>query len=359
MLASAAPAVLLAGLVSIPAATAEPAWTSSSVRPSIALITRTYHGSWALFRKMEETLEMFVPRSIPRIVVLDAEKRRDHAFGRWLLERGYQVHYEGLPAVPFRHGKETAWPQKARYNRSGYQRQQWSSFYLDRYTDAEVIGLLDTDVRMYSLLTDEMIFDQQGRILARGIAGDHYWGDKFALKEETGGHIDVDFMYTDAFPMWFWRHTFPNVREYLSNLWAVDFDTAFRIITAKVYNWQNIIYQYAVKHQPGWYAMRLVNDSENPTLTCGSHRITTDLDVMIGCCRSLGINCQCPKVTWFRDLILSYNHVPTAWMKRSEIADMYYQHVHRSRLPALRADDLEHMRESCRKAWQWGCKLKQ
>lgn len=305
---------------------------------------------------MEETLEMFVPRSIPRIVVLDAEKNRDHSFGRWLLGRGYQVHYEALPAVPFRHGRETAWPQKARYNRSGYQRQQWSSFYLDRYTDADVIGLLDTDVRMYSLLTEDMIFDNQGRILARGIVGDHYWGDKYALKEEDRGPLDVDFMYTDAFPMFFWRHTFANVREHVAGLWGVDFDTAFRIITAKVYNWQNIIYQYALRQQPGWYSLRLNNDSRHPTLTCGSHRITTDIDVMIGCCRSFGVNCLCPKVRLFRDLILSYNHVPTAWLRWEGLADEYYAAVQQYRLPLIPGGDLEHMRASCQRAWEWGCK---
>lgn len=334
----------------------EPSWARTSDRPSLALITRTYHGSWALFRKMEETVEMFVPRSIPFIVVLDAEKKRDHTFGRWLLERGYQVHYEALPAVPFRHGRETAWPRRARYNRSGYQRQQWSSFYLDRYTDADVIGLLDTDVRMYSLLSDAMIYDHSGRILARGIGGDMYWGDRLALKEPHGEHLDVDFMYTDAFPMFFWRHTFPRVREHLADLWGTDFDTAFRIITAKSYNWQNIVYQYAMKHQPSWYSLRLANDSTQPTLTCGSHRTTTDADIMIGCCRSFGVNCDCPRVTAFRDLILAYNHVPTAWMYRDDIAELYYHSVQIDSRIYFAAGDLEHMKDSCRRAWAWYCK---
>ena len=36
---------------------------------------------------------------------------------------------------------------------AGYHRQLWATFWLDNYTDAEIIGVIDSDAMIYSFIT--------------------------------------------------------------------------------------------------------------------------------------------------------------------------------------------------------------
>ena len=60
----------------------------------------------------------------------------------------YIVHYEPEPEGSFlRSGAQSAFKdlEQGRYASKGYARQAWSTFHSDRYTDADIIGIVDTD----------------------------------------------------------------------------------------------------------------------------------------------------------------------------------------------------------------------
>eukprot|EP00929_Paragymnodinium_shiwhaense_P119184 TRINITY_DN91062_c0_g1_i2.p1 TRINITY_DN91062_c0_g1~~TRINITY_DN91062_c0_g1_i2.p1 ORF type:complete len:411 (-),score=26.99 TRINITY_DN91062_c0_g1_i2:100-1332(-) len=328
---------------------------------SIAFIVRTYHGRRFEFMELHESLEMFLPRFPERIVVLDAESRADKRWSTSLLSLGYKVFFERKPEhIRFRSGDDSCWPSDNKnYNRSGHHRQQWSSFYFDRYTTADIIGVLDSDTRLYSLITADMVFDQAGRLLVRGIRGDRYEGSSVAFKQEPA-KVDVDVSYSDVFPMFFWRDTFALTRSHLEKLWRLPFDNVFEKVSAYPYSYQNILYRYALTHQRQSYELRVNTDLAKPTLSFGSHRGVLDIDIMVGCCRCFGVLCDCPRskeqgrfsvLLLSRELILRYSpmHEPTVWEHKTRIADGYYKNLSKH-LSRVDESSYARMKGACRRA---------
>eukprot|EP00929_Paragymnodinium_shiwhaense_P090715 TRINITY_DN50858_c0_g1_i1.p1 TRINITY_DN50858_c0_g1~~TRINITY_DN50858_c0_g1_i1.p1 ORF type:complete len:363 (+),score=51.54 TRINITY_DN50858_c0_g1_i1:151-1239(+) len=323
-------------------------------KPTVALVTRTYHKDKENVVALEATIRMFVPRNIPWIVVLDDEKPEDHLFGRWLANRGRAtVRYEPLPGGDiFRSGEDSAWGQSERYNRVGYNRQCWSQFYLDNWTDANIIGALDADARFYGVLTDDMISLGDGKILARGMMNDHFPGDKLALNFS----ISIDFMWVNVFPMFYWRSTFAVARQAVEAAWGLPFDKAYYEFSREPYSPQNILYQVGLKHEPGRYDVRMANNRRKPTLQCGSDRRVHEMDMMLGCCTSFAVNCKCPKyeILW-RAAVLQYGTIKTLWQHEIWRAEQYYNRVRKILLPRMNQSDVKLMRRHCRMAYWWGC----
>jgi hypothetical protein len=111
------------------------------------IMCRTFHGALFEILRMIFTYLLFFPvdKLSPGIVlVLDAEDALDHAMGS-LLETAYKhIHLKAVYENPPPPGTLTA-----RMRSEGFSRTQWSNFYSDLYSDAEFIGIIDSDVEFF------------------------------------------------------------------------------------------------------------------------------------------------------------------------------------------------------------------
>jgi hypothetical protein len=109
----------------------------------IDIMCRTFHGALFEILRMIFTYLLFFPvdKLSPKMVlVLDAEHTLDHAMGT-LLETAYKhIQLKAVYENPPPPGTLTA-----RVRTEGYSRTQWSNFYSDLYSDAEFIGIIDSD----------------------------------------------------------------------------------------------------------------------------------------------------------------------------------------------------------------------
>eukprot|EP00929_Paragymnodinium_shiwhaense_P049336 TRINITY_DN24893_c0_g1_i1.p1 TRINITY_DN24893_c0_g1~~TRINITY_DN24893_c0_g1_i1.p1 ORF type:complete len:433 (-),score=79.35 TRINITY_DN24893_c0_g1_i1:230-1528(-) len=323
-------------------------------KADVALVVRTYSGDILELEEMIKTMHMFVPQQMPLVIVLDAEKAEDIIYGYSLAARGFKVCFDPLPPTPFRRRENSAWPDHPSYGRVGYQRQQWSSFYLERYVDADVIGVVDADVRFYSLLSPSMIWDQSGKIIARGVVGEWFENNKVALNDSDANDKErVNFMIAEAFPMFYRRETFSLARAFIASNWGVPFDEAFRRFSKRPYSWQNILYQFALQHQPDAYTLRLNTNVNSPTLSCASHRNVDRSDILEGCCRCFNYSRKCSHVqhiAW-KSLILRYadNHGETTWRRWANLSSQYYTDLLNGYLKdGLEGGEVQRMRSACR-----------
>ena len=135
------------------------------------ILVRSYSGDKeVIFNMLLSTYQLFhLNLNFNLSVILDDEAKKDHELGNMLetldetkwpnLKDNISVYYEKLPddwkelfQIAF---KETNVPK---YTRWGYDRQQWSTFYFDKYSKSEVIGCVDSDVTLKSFIRHEDIF---------------------------------------------------------------------------------------------------------------------------------------------------------------------------------------------------------
>jgi len=147
-----------------------------------AIVLRTFAGDGLrMTRFMLPNVRMFLdPNKYKFIVVLDEENPFDHQYGECLEQENYAVGYEPEPwntARLFGQGGDV----KAKG--AGFDRAQWSTFYLDLQTDSDVIGVVDADACLFSYVSDDTLFTDDGRLWLRGHSTGDYWaaGDRLAL----------------------------------------------------------------------------------------------------------------------------------------------------------------------------------
>ena len=136
---------------------------------------------------------MFIDRNVIDIMfVLDDEAEADHKLGACLTKHGYSIKYEARPLLG--DSKRTI---------PGYDRQQWSTFYMDKHSKSDYIGVIDADGMIFSFLHPlYSIFhsDTDRRIMLKPLEGDHYKEDKVnPIKEES---INFD-LFSDRFTIRF------------------------------------------------------------------------------------------------------------------------------------------------------------
>jgi len=312
----------------------------------MAIVMRSYHGDAYKLGRLFNTLRMFVLPNVERIVVLDEESPEDHVLGDKLKnEFGATIFYETLPNISLWHPLV----------REGYQRQQWSSFYLDKYTNSDVIVQLDADAQISTVWDPAITFDGTGKILIRADPGDFFSGDGFAWNDNQTATFDP--MYSNHMPMFFWRSTFVEFRSYMQTLWHTSsFDEAFLEWSTRqpgFYSWQNLLYQYGVHHQPNKYALRL--STEWPAVaSMGTNRPNGSKPIQAGCCRSY----QLKSAVCTADLMHDYDHLmnlklpePPVWMKdsttASRFADSHYEQVHERIKKGPFGKEFRAMQERC------------
>lgn len=121
---------------------------------------------------------------------------------------------------------------------SGYARQQWSTFYADNYTDAEWIGIVDSDTAFITPVVPDDLFEKSqdgSKIRARVIGYNGCCtGLLDSVAEALGHEAKAEFMVVAGFPFIVKRSHFAQVRKYITEQMEADsFEHAFQKICSK------------------------------------------------------------------------------------------------------------------------------
>ena len=176
----------------------------------------------------------------------------------------------------------------------GYDRNQWNNFHSDVYSNerSRIVAVVDSDTCIHTFITPEDYLTKDGKIILHATAGGSHWaaGDSLAL----GFVPEYDLMWTDIFPIFFWRDTFEHVRKEIGDrLGNGSFASAFKKFNRALYSQFNIIGNWALQHDPGRYEV-VVHASEEhgrsvDRLTLGAHKEhgwCSDRDVFIDGCKT-------------------------------------------------------------------------
>ncbi|EDO35365.1 predicted protein [Nematostella vectensis] len=179
------------------------------------------------------TYVLFWPENLPSktVLVLDQESLQDHEFGVKLINKTksnfpnlkFDVQYEPLPMKSVLEFPGSPKPP-------GYNRQLWSSFFIDKYTDDDVIAWMDTDAAFTFPVTTSSIFNG-GKLRAIGseCSVSISWVQTWATTTELalGVPMIADFMI--YFPVYILRDTFTNCRNHILKRFKTnDFAEAFK-----------------------------------------------------------------------------------------------------------------------------------
>ena len=203
------------------------------------------------------TAVLFWPSSFGKtVVVLDEESDQDHLYANNLTrqikkhfpDRKLEVAFESLP-------KDTS---ILKFNGSrlstGYNRQLWSSFFIDLYTDDHIVAWMDNDVAFLTPVTKENIFNgSRIRILGSECSMHFGWVRNWARATQMalGFPMVADFM--TYFPVFIYRDTFKHCREYiLKRFNTSNFEEAF----GKIYYGSNLISPVSVVISYAWFFER-------------------------------------------------------------------------------------------------------
>ncbi|XP_046856036.1 uncharacterized protein LOC124449129 [Xenia sp. Carnegie-2017] len=211
----------------------------SNKLPSVSLLMRlTGMHIERFYCDFLRTMVLFWPPSYGKlVVVLDEESELDHKlaaimkdhFVKYFPHRNLIIVYEALP-----NGHETLlkmpWPKRD----TGYNRQIWSSFYNDLYTNDTVIAWVDSDTAFSASVTHRSMFNgTRLRVIGTDCTLLHV---EFARQCDRaiflalGRQAVGDFML--HFPIYIYRDTFTNCRKYLINRYkARDFEEVYRIMS--------------------------------------------------------------------------------------------------------------------------------
>ena len=114
----------------------------------------------------------------------------------------------------------------------GYNRQLWSSFFIDLYTDERIVAWMDSDVAFLAPVTKATIFNgSRIRILGSECTMNIRWVRKWARITEMALGLPMVADFMTYFPVYIYRDTFTHCREYiLKRFNTTNFEEAFHKI---------------------------------------------------------------------------------------------------------------------------------
>ncbi|CAB4006254.1 Hypothetical predicted protein [Paramuricea clavata] len=182
---------------------------------------------------MLKTVVLFWSPSLGKmVIVLDKEIDEDHKFGDQLSKQTrehfpsytFEIGYEPYP----KDGTILDFPR--RLKPPNYNRQLWSSFLIDLYTNDDIVAWLDSDSPfVFPVTMPTIITDGKVRILGSSCTMSISWVKSWARTTEKAiGFPQVaDFM--TYFPVYIYRDTFIRCREYILKRFKTDnFEAAFK-----------------------------------------------------------------------------------------------------------------------------------
>ena len=200
---------------------------------------------------------LFWPPSFGKtVIVLDEESQADHEFGEIVInhtrkhfpEYRLEVKYEALP----KDKRVLEFPGAPKS--PGYNRQLWSSFFFDLYTNDPIIAWMDSDVAFITPVTKSSIFSNTKlRVLGWDCTFHFPWVKQWAITTERALGLPFVADYMSYFPVYIYRDTFLHCREYIIKHWNVnDFEQAFRLF----YNDRNMLSPVSVLLSYAWFFER-------------------------------------------------------------------------------------------------------
>ena len=203
------------------------------------------------------TAVLFWPASFGKIVVvLDEESVEDHLyasnlnsqFKQHFPDRKLEVAFEPLPKDASVLTFEGA--QKS----PGYNRQLFSSFFIDLYTDDHIIAWMDNDVAFLAPVTKATILNgSRIRILGSECTMNISWVRDWARVTEMALGLPMVADFMTYFPVYIYRDTFTHCREYiLKRFNTSNFEEAFH----KIYYGDNMISPVSVVISYAWFFER-------------------------------------------------------------------------------------------------------
>ena len=125
--------------------------------PSVAILCRLYAGSiYELWNAFMPTYFLFWSKDIFQsdlVLVFDEESEADHMVASVL------ANLPPYPKIAFELHPPPKILKPVGGRGEGYARQQYSNFYSDIYTDAEYIGIIDSDIIFISTVVPSDLFD--------------------------------------------------------------------------------------------------------------------------------------------------------------------------------------------------------
>ena len=203
------------------------------------------------------TAVLFWPASFGKtIVVLDEESVEDHVYANNLTsqikqhfpDRKLEVAFESLPK------DASILNVKGTQNSPGYNRQLWSSFFIDLYTNDPIIAWMDTDVAFLAPVTKATIFNgSRIRILGSECSMKISWVQNWASVTEIALGLPMVADFMTYFPVYIYRDTFTHCREYiLKRFKTVNFEEAFQ----KIYHGTRYLSPVSVVISYAWFFER-------------------------------------------------------------------------------------------------------
>lgn len=187
--------------------------------PSFHMLLRCYSGDVQRFHEMfAPSLEAFFPFSRINItVILDDENPADHAFGETIIARlgylGVKVIYASPPPSSVLSSSPYKIESPTRISGPGYLRQLYDTFMMDNFvpfaSDTDIIGILDADAPLISLLTPSVLWNTNQKLLFHPVAKVDIWrGDNIMLGGKPGETCPYDSMRVNSMPQLYYRRTF-------------------------------------------------------------------------------------------------------------------------------------------------------
>ena len=179
------------------------------------------------------TTVLFWPPSFGKtVMVLDEESEQDHVFAekvtnqtkKYFPDHQLEVLYESLPK------NKTTLDFKGMRRAPGYNRQLWSSFFIDLYSNDSIIAWMDNDVAFFTPVTKSLIFTgTKLRTMGTECTFSYSLVQEWARTTELalGLPYVADFMI--YFPVYIYRDTVTHCREHiLKRFNTSNFEEAFR-----------------------------------------------------------------------------------------------------------------------------------
>eukprot|EP01083_Nonionella_stella_P020553 56991_1 len=318
---------------------------------SVALVSRTYAGDYHRMKKwLLPTYQMFVDFNCIEIVFVFDNTSDDHTIGESIREKyGYKIYYEPLPENHTHILNKHIFPSLKWYAHLGYDRQLWATFWLDNYTDADIVGVIDSDAQIYSFITLNTILDASNKIKTQSNAGDHYKGDARILQFEDFTYYD--FMFPDRFPQWFWRDTFEHTRQYLMKKYNQrTFDEAYSVFSTPGYSQFNILYQYSMKFEHDRYSNVPchLHDISMGMVSVACNRCREE-DILRGCCYNFGdvVSDKCLGLHPSKyEFLWRYTNCKNIWTNTIEMVQEYTQSLF-DKFAEMDEDEIELKKQHC------------
>ena len=203
------------------------------------------------------TAVLFWPASFGKtVVVLDEESAEDHDYGNNLTsqikqhfpDRKLEVAFESLPK------DASVLDFKGSRRSPGYNRQLWSSFFIDLYTDDHIIAWMDNDVAFLAPVTKETIFNgSKIRILGSECSMKISLVRNWARITEIALGLPMVADFMTYFPVYIYRDTFTHCREHiLKRFNTSNFEDAFK----KIHHGSSFVSPVSVVISYAWFFER-------------------------------------------------------------------------------------------------------